>query len=202
MNLFRLKSDKLKSKWRSRLIFGWIGLILLSISLKAKPLRIEVKTAFFYPSEKAFREIYGRGIKYGFDIGSNIWKKLELHLEANYYLKKGKLTFTKEETRLKLLPIGVSLRYVFLKNKINLYGGIGLTYDLFEEKNPLGKVRKDKMGYAAKIGGFKRIKGLKKLVKAFIIDVSINYHYCQMKPAEIKFDVGGLDLSLGLGLEF
>lgn len=86
-----------------------------------------------------------------------------------------------------------------MDDKINLYAGAGLTYDLFEEKNPIEKVRENKLGYTVKIGGFKRIKSLKKLMKEFIIDVYINYYYCEMKPAEIKFDVGGIDLGAALG---
>ena len=76
--------------------------------------------------------------------------------------------------------------------------GAGLTYNFFEENNSVGKVKESKLGYKVKIGGFKKIKSLKKFMKEFIIDVYINYFYCKMKPAEIKFDVGGIDLRVAL----
>lgn len=185
-----------------RSIIGGLGIILLASILDAKIARIEINASYFFPSEKAFRDIYGEGIKYGFDISRNVWKNMELHVYLNYLFKRGELTFTRERTWVKIIPLGTSLRYTFLKKKINLYAGVGLTYNLFEEKNPIGRVREDKLGYTAKIGGFKRLKGLKKFMKEFIIDVYINYNYCKMKPAEIKFDIGGVDLGIGFGFEF
>jgi len=100
------------------------------------------------------------------------------------------------------MPLVISSRYIFLKRKINLYGGAGLTYNWFEEKNPIGRVKESKLGFSMKIGGFKRIKGFKKFIKVFIIDAYLNYHYCKMKPAEIRFDAGGFELGIAFGAEF
>lgn len=185
-----------------RLIIGSIGLILLSTIIRADEYRAGISGGYFFPSEKAFRKIYGTGIMFGLDIGRNIWKDMELHLEVRYYSKKGQLTFTKERTRVKLVPLALSSRYIFLKKKINLYGGLGLTYNSFEEKNPLGRVKESKLGFSIKIGGFKRVKGFKKIIKVFIIDAYLNYHYCKMKPAEIRFDAGGFELGIAFGTEF
>jgi len=200
--LLQSKSDKHLFQRQARITLGIIWLLFLTILLKANPIRMEISTAFFYPSEKAFRKIYGPGAKYGLDLGMNIWKKLEIHIEANYFFKKGHLTFTQEKTRLKLIPLGINLRYLFWQKSINFYGGLGLAYIIFEEKNPLGKVKKKKAGPMVKIGGFKRIKGFKKWIKTFVIDVYLSYHYCPMQPAQIKFDAGGADFGLGLGFEF
>ena len=188
--------------WMKRVIISGIGLILLSTIINATEYRAEVSGSYFYPSEKAFREIYGPGIMFGVDIGRNIWKDLELHLEIHYYSKKGQLTFTKERTRVKLIPFAINARYIFLKRKINFYGGVGLTYNSFEEKNPIGKVKESKLGFSIKLGGFKRIKGFNKFIKVFIIDAYLNYHYCKMKPAEIRFDAGGIDFGIAFGAEF
>lgn len=188
---------------RKRLIIGLTGLILLTTVLNAKEYRIEISGSYFYQSEKAFRDIYGPGILSGLDIGRRVWKDMEIHLEVKYfYSNKGKLTLTEERTRVKLIPLGVNLRYIFLKKKINLYAGVGLTYTQFEEKNPIGTVKQSKPGFTVKIGGFKRIKGFKKILKIFVIGVHINYHYCKMKPAVIEFDVGGADVGIAFGAEF
>jgi len=185
-----------------RIIISVIALIFLLTNLYAQDFRIEIGGSYFYPLETAFREIYGKGIIIGLDISKKIWKNMEIHVEANYFTKKGELTFTKEKTRVKILPLGTHLRYIFLKNILHLYAGAGLTYTLFEEKNPIGRVRENKLGYKIKIGGFKRIKGFKKILKQFIIDVHMNYHYCKMKPAEIQFNAGGFDLGISFGFEF
>lgn len=186
-----------------RVIVGGMVLILLSTVLNAKEYRIEISGSYFIQSEKAFRDIYGPGILSGLDIGRHIWKDMELHLEIKYfYSNKGKLTLTKEKTRVKLIPLGINLRYIFLKKKINLYVGAGLTYTQFEEKNPIGTAKQSKPGFALKLGGFKKLKGFKKYLKVFVIGAHINYHYCKMKPAEIKFDAGGLDIGISVGTEF
>jgi len=179
-----------------------ICLFVLLSPLRAEIARLEICASYFNPSEKAFRDIYGQGVKYGFDIGRSVWKNLEFYVSLTYYYKRGKLTYTQEATRVILRPIGVHLRYVFLKKKINLYAGGGLTYNLFEERNPIGKVKEDKFGFVVRTGGYTRIKGLKKFMKEFIMDVYISYNHCHMRPAEIGFNIGGLDLGMALGFAF
>lgn len=187
---------------RKKLLFTVIGCLLLSSAVKAEIARLEISGSYFFPSEKAFREIYGPGGEIGFDIGKTIWKNMEFHLEVHYYTKTGRLTFTQEKTRVKILPLGAQLRYVFLKRGFHLYAGTGLTYCFFEEKNPIGKVDEGQLGLSARIGGYKKIKGLKKFIKNFIIDAYISYSYCEMKPAEVKIEIGGADFGMALGFEF
>lgn len=202
MNLLKSKSNKFSSQLLLKIHLIIIWLLFLSFALGANPVRLEFNTAYFYPAEKAFRDIYGQGPKYGIDLGLNIWKRLELHVESNYFSQKGKLTFTQEETKLKLIPLGINLRYLLWSKKISVYAGLGVTYLRFEEKNPLGKVKAYKWGPMAKIGCFRKIGGWGKLIKTFVIDAYLSYHYCPMQPAQIKFDAGGADLGIGLGFEF
>ena len=63
--------------------------------------------------EKAFRDIYGEGIMYGGEVNIRVWKALEVWFGASYFYKKGELTFTKEETKLKIVPIGAGIKYSF-----------------------------------------------------------------------------------------
>ena len=191
-----------KGKKSCRFIMLWMSFFLLSSVLNAQKNRIEFIGSFFYPSENSFLKIYGSGILYKLDFSRREGKRFELHLERGYFTKKGKLTLTQEGTRVWLNPWGVSLRYVFLQRKLNLYAGGGLTYNTFREKNPIGEVEQSKVGIMLKVGAFSRIRGFKKILKAFIIGVHINYHYCKMKPVEIKFDSGGIDLGLSFGAEF
>ncbi len=204
MSLLKSKSNKYSRVLSKSLYLAiiWLLFLFIPFPLGAKSIRLEINSAFFYPSEKAFREIYGQGLKYGLDLSLSFWKKLEFHLESNYFVKKGKLTFSKEDTKLKLVPLSLNVRWLFLQRRLNLYGGGGLTYIFFEEKNPLGKVKANKIGPMAKIGCFTRLKGWGKLFKTFVINAYLSYHYCPMQPAQIKFDAGGIDFGLGLGFEF
>lgn len=187
---------------RERLIFVVIGFLLLSSVMKAEIARLEISGSYFFPSEKVFRDIYGPGGEVGLDIGRAIWKNIEFHLEVQYYNKSGRLTFTREKTRVKILPLGAHLRYVFLTKGLHLYAGAGLSYCLFQEKNSIGKVDDGRLGLSARIGGYKKIKGLKKFIKHFIIDFYVSYNYCEIKPAEVKVDIGGAGLGMALGFEF
>lgn len=133
-----------KGKKACRFILLVMSFFLLSSVLNAQKNRIEFIGSFFYPSEKSFRKIYESGIKYKLDLGRRLGKRLELHLERGYFSKKGKLTLTQEGTRVWLNPWGVSLRYVFLQRKLNLYAGGGLTYNTFREKNSIGEAENPK----------------------------------------------------------
>lgn len=191
-----------KGKKSCRFILLGMSFFLLPSILNAQKNRIEFIGSFFHPSEKAVRNIYKSGLIYRLDFGRRLGKSLELHLEGGYFSKIGKLTLTQERTRVWIKPFGVSLRYVFLQRKLNIYAGGGLTYNTFRERNPIGEAEQSKVGLMLKVGVFSRLKGFKKTLKVFIIGVYINYHYCEMKPVEIKFDSGGIDLGLSFGVEF
>lgn len=175
---------------------------LISPVLGEKKYRVELGGSFFYQSEKLFREIYGNGIKFQWDFGRTIGKNLEVHLRGSYFSKTGELTFTKEETKVKVIPVGVSLRYIFLKKKINLYTGGGLSWVYLEERNPIGTAIGKNIGFDFQVGAFKRFQGLKNFFKGFIIDVFIHYQYCEMEPADTSVDIGGADIGVALGYEF
>ncbi len=179
-----------------------MGFFVFLSPLQGEIARLEISASYFYPFEKAFRNIYGQSMKYGFELGRSVWKNLEFHVEFHYFSKRGKLTYTQEGTRIIVRPIGANLRYVFLIRKVHLYAGGGLTYNTFEERNPIGTVNENKFGFSVRAGGYSRIKGLKKIMKEFIIDIYISYNYCEMKPAEIGFNIGGLDTGVALGFVF
>ncbi|MFC2166794.1 hypothetical protein ACFLQZ_02395 [Acidobacteriota bacterium] len=191
-----------KGKKTCRFILLGMSFFLLSSILNAQKNRIEFIGTLFFPSERSVQDIYGSGLQYKLDLGRRIGKELEIHLEYGYFTQKGRLTLTQERTRMWLNPLGVSVRYLFLQKKINLYAGAGVSYNSFREKNPIGEAEQSKVGFMLKVGGFSRFKGFKKVLRAFIIGVQINYNYCEMRPVEIKFNSGGIDFGLSFGVEF
>lgn len=192
--------DRLK-RTKAILLIG-IGLLVLLSPLQGEIARLELSASYFYPFEKAFRNIYSQGANYGLSIGRPVWKNLEFYFDVHYYYKRGKLTFTQEDTRIIVRPIGANLRYVFLRKKIHLYAGGGLTYNFFEERNPIGTVKESKLGFSVRTGGYTRITGFQKVMKEFIIGIYISYAYCKMKPAEIEFNIDGLNTGVSLGFAF
>jgi len=174
-----------------------ITAIFLSGLANASEFIFEIKGHYFNPSEKAFKDIYGGGLMYGGEATIAIWRNIELWFGGSYFSKKGELTFTKEETKIKIVPIGAGVKYLFpVLEIIDGYGGMGINYYSYKEENPIGEVSKDGIGILVKTGA------LVKVIKGLIIDVYINYSYCKMKPADFDINIGGIEAGMGIGYEF
>lgn len=102
---------------------------------------IEVKGNYFSPTESAFRDIYGCGIEYGGSISYGIWKNLEVWLGGSYFIKNGEATFTKEQIKLKILPIGAGIGYSHPFGKVvSIYGRVGVNYYSYKEESSLENI--------------------------------------------------------------
>ncbi len=156
----------------------------------------EAKAIYFQPSEQIFKDIYGSGIMYGGEININIFKGLAIWAGAEYFTKKGKLTFTEEETELRITPIYAGLKYIFQGSKICPYAGLGVGYFLYKESNPIGTVEESKIGFLGQAGIIFRF------LKPLVVDLSAGYSSCKVQPAEEKADLGGFTAGIGLGIEF
>ncbi|MCX7973450.1 MAG: hypothetical protein N3B16_03005, partial [Candidatus Aminicenantes bacterium] len=86
-----------------------IGLFLTPDEIRALTVRAEIKGAYFNPTDQAFKDIYGQGKTYGAEVGFKFNRFIGLWLSAETFSKKGKMTFTQEETTLKIMPVGFGL---------------------------------------------------------------------------------------------
>ena len=157
---------------------------------------VKLRSSIFIPQDNFFEEIYGEGFAYGLEIDILLWKKLDLWASGNYFSKQGKLTYTQEPTKLKILPIEWGLRYRFLSKKICLYTGIGLGYVSLRESNFIGDVNTKKLGYNLSLGGFLT------LFHNVIFDVFVRYSWYKVHPASIEVNIGGYDIGIGIGYSF
>jgi len=169
---------------------------LLSGLANASDVIVELKAHYLHPSEKAFRDIYGGGMMYGGELSIGVWRGLEVWFGGSYFSKTGELTFTKEETKLEIYPIGGGLKYRLSTGIFDLYAGAGLNYYQYKESNPLGDVSKGGVGYIGKIGSYVKVTG------GFLIDFFVNYSYCKIKPADFKINIGGIEAGVGIGYKF
>ncbi len=177
-------------------IFIILAVIFLSVIVYATDITVELQGHYFYPSEKAFKDIYGGGMVVGGEISVGIWRNFELWFGGSYFSKKGELTFTREETELEIYPIGGGLKYKLSTGIFDLYAGAGLNYYWYKESNPLGDVSEGGLGCTGKIGSYVRITG------GFLIDLYLNYSYCKVKPADFEIDIGGIEAGMGIGYRF
>ncbi|NOR22610.1 MAG: hypothetical protein GQ476_08010 [Candidatus Aminicenantes bacterium] len=171
-------------------------LFLLSGIGYAGDVIFKVKGSYFHPSDKAFKDIYGGGVMYGVEAGAEIRKNLEIWVGGRYFSKKGELSLTREETKLKIIPIEGGLRYTLSLRSANLYGGIGISYYLYKETNPIGNVDWGELGAVARVGSFVEMN------QRWTIDFYVSYSYCKMRPADFKINIGGIEAGIGIGYRY
>lgn len=151
---------------------------------------------YFQPSEKIFQDIYGSAMSYGGGIGINIWKGLDIWAEGNFYKGTGKLTFTEENTKMQIIPIFGGIRFKLSMSKFVPYIGVGAGYFSYREKNSIVDISGGSMGYVGQLGFIFRI------ISILCIDMQINYHHCEVKTEDVKTNLGGLKMGVGLVFEF
>ena len=173
-----------------------VAVILLSGTANATDIIVEFKAHYLQPSEEAFRDIYGGGMMYGGEVSIGVWRGLDLWIGGSYFSKKGELTFTKEETKLEIYPLGGGLKYRLTTGILDLYVGVGLNYYQYKESNPLGDISKGGLGYIGKIGTYVKVTG------GLVVDLYVNYSYCKTKPADFEINIGGIEAGVGIGYEF
>ena len=174
------------------------ALILFSCGINhAANVRFEAGLQYFTPSEQAFRTIYGSGVIAGIKIGIGIWQNFELGLTGSTFSKKGELTYTQEETTLKIMPVGIVIRYVHPAwAGVDVYGGFGINYFSFKEENAIGKVHTSKIGYVGTIGTYVKV------IDGLFLDLYLDYSTCHIKPEDLKVNIGGFGAGAGIGYQF
>ncbi len=165
-----------------------------AVCLRAGSVTIEVKGSYFYPTEQAFKDIYGGGLMYGGEISLGIWKNLDVWIGGNYFSQNGELTFTGEETSLQIVPLGAGLKYSLSTGVLSFYGGVGVNYFNYKESNVIGDVKTGAVGFVTKVGAYLEP------VNQFVIDFFVEYSYCRMTPADFTIDIGGIKAGIGIGI--
>lgn len=163
----------------------------------ASDYRIELKMNYFNPSKQIFKDVYGTGSMIGIKAAKiHVYKKFGLIVETGYLNEKGTLTFTRENTAVRIFFLGPGIIYQHSEGRFDMYAGAGLRYYRFQERNPIGKAKQGKLGYFISLGTYIHI------MKSFYADVGINYSICKVKPADLNVEIGGLEVGIGVAYEF
>jgi opacity protein-like surface antigen len=172
-----------------------LTIVLSSITASAS-LSLGIQALYFSPSDSDFKSIYGGGVMYGGELSFTISNSFSVWVDGDYFAKTGSLTFSKDETKLTLVPLGLGLRYQLLPGKISPYIDAGVQYVLYQEKNAIGNVNSGGLGFVGKVGVLLFISN------GFGFNILVDYSYCKMKPADFEFNVGGLGIGGGLVFSF
>jgi len=178
-------------------LFLLLGILLFGIfAYGGRVFKIEAVGYYFQPSDKAFKDIYSSGISYGGEISITIWRGINVLAGGDYYYKKGKTSFTEEETEIQIIPLYGGIKLQVPNSNISPYAGFGIGYFTYKETSQIGKVEEGNMGFIGQLGcSFKIARGL-------FLDIKGSYSYCKVKPVDIEADLGGLKAGIGLGFEF
>ena len=173
-----------------------IGLFSFITGAHSQVLILTLNGNHFSPTETAFRDIYGCGMMFGGELEVELSRHFSLWLGGKYYTRKGQLSFTREETRLTLVPFDLGVRYKLLTGVVVPYIGSSLVLSRFSESNPIGSVRVIGVGWRGE-GGIEI-----RVINRFLMDLRIDYSISKIDPADIPVDIGGFSISSGLKIDF
>lgn len=147
-------------------------------------------------SEQLYKDVYGSsGITYNVDLGFKFGKSLEAFLHTDYFSKTGELTYTKEETTLKIIPVELGARFLIkVGNGGSLfpYIGAGAGYYMYKEENFIGTVDEKKFGFFAE-GGLRFY-----LMGSFFIDAKVKNVFLKVEDLQL----GGFAFMGAIGISF
>jgi hypothetical protein len=199
--------------------------LLISSFCTAREYSIEGRAAYFYPTSDRFREIYSGGGIYGLEFDAQIWKRLFIWGEVDYFSKSGRtdidfgsitnasvnccLKNCKEErTHVRIVPCSVGLKYYFNKDPVQFYLGAGvLASYLHTEVHSETLVKgRGKWGW----GGAFKSGLLCHVTPSFFIDFFTDYRLVEVhlhRPHDKKVithhaDLSGFSFGGGLGYLF
>ncbi len=156
----------------------------------------KIKGAYFQPSRTTFKDIYKNRWMGEGEFTARIFKFIELWLCGNYYKGKGKLPFSMEDTNMTLIGIGGGLKFKAARGAFRPYLGFGPLVYFYEEKNPIGTAKGNKLGFIGHTGFHLS------LYKGIFLDFSLSYTNCKVRPQRINANLGGLYGGIGLGFSF
>ncbi len=155
-----------------------------------------IRFGYFLASDSVFKNIYGNGTVFGGELRLG-GKRIVGWLEGSYRERAGKLSFTSEETKVKVTGVEVGALYRIIPGKISPYAGVGIGYYMFNESNePIGTAKQSKTGFCG-AAGVSMIIG-----RSFVLDAQAKYSTCAMRPADFNVNVGGITLGIGAGFRF
>ena len=150
--------------------------------------------------ESRFEQVYetkGGGIR-GLFLSSVLPLGLDFYAEVKEFHKKGKLTFTGEETTFLLVPLSFGIRYVLPGSYILPYVGGGADFYFYYESNVIAKTMNIVSGGHV-LGGLYLQFGRNSPVR---LNGRIKYTRLMARESGIEVQLGGLEYGAGLAVVF
>jgi hypothetical protein len=174
---------------------GFIFLLFImipTVSLAAMDLSLGIYGGYFIPSDQNFKDIYGNSFRYGCEFDWKFSRYFSLRAGAGYQSTTGELTFSGEETSLRIIPVDLGLRFrIPIKRFVPYIGGAAGIY-IYREENPIGKLNDTALGFVGEAGF------LLQVTSKFDLDFRFKYDHFQAKPTDLEANLGGIHALVGI----
>jgi len=149
-------------------------------------------------ADARFKAVYpGTGPALGLALTASLFANLGVSLEVKHLSRSGALTYTKEATSFRLIPISLGLRYVYPGKIIQPFAGGGLDYNVYYEDNPIGTTVNAARGGHLEAGLYLRFSP-----KIPVLLVGKARRVWMKAGAERAVDLGGWEYGGGLAIAF
>lgn len=160
---------------------------------------LALRAGFQAPAAAEFSDIYGGGTAYGGRLDVRLTKSLSVWAGADYFAKTGELTFTGEETRIRIIPVTAGLRVRLGSAGLRPYLAAGVGSFSYKEENVLGTVSGSVVGFLGEAGLLIRV------AEGLSLDVYGRYLSARTRAEEpdiLAGELGGFQGGLGLVIGF
>lgn len=159
----------------------------------------EIYLGSYSINDQRFKDVYetGGAIR-GILLSSALFYNFDFYTEIKAFYKVGQLTYTKEETKLLLVPVSLGVRFVFPSQIILPYVGLGGDVYFYYENNIIGTVLNMAKGYHVFGGAYLQLG--KKI--PLMLNVKLKYTTAKAKNNDLSLQLGGLEYGASLALSF
>ena len=152
------------------------------------------------PAGSLYREMYGTlNPKFNLGFGLNMYKRVEIRLEASYFNDKGGTTITDEEIIFKYTSYSAGLRIRFWQIKTqNFYFGTGFKYCLYSEEVPerFNDYSDDATALYVELGDYWYLNN------TFYLNFNGRYSFLKIAPFDEDINLGGVQIGVGVGIRY
>jgi opacity protein-like surface antigen len=172
----------------------------LSQPCLAESFKIGGSVNYYSVTESIYKDVYGKGnLMFGGALSCELIRMFELRAEANYFHQKGKMTISKEEITLTIIPITLGTRIRFIEiDRLSPYIGAGFDFYSYKEELPdrFDDVSEHTTGFHVE-GGF-----YVDATHSLYLDVNIRYTKADTEPFDETVRLGGIRAGIGFGIQF
>lgn len=173
--------------------------LLLAGTAWSAAVMFEVRLGYFVPAGAGLRDVYKNGLTWGAELTVPLSKGLCAWAGVDYFHKNGKLTFTQENTTIRITPLFAGLKLQSMAASVRPYAAAAAGYFLFKETNIIGTASGQRIGFLGQLGLLIKIKG------PAWLDISTRYAWAKFTSGgEEPFttQLGGFQAGLGAAVRF